>query len=370
MALSRRQLGVGLVALATAGTAGALYLRDSEKKAAETAAAITLMGFIGGEKESFINNPKVVALLAKAHDLRLTPRRAGSVEQVRDPALLAQKPEFLWPASSILVDVAKAAGVKIKQDAVILNTPIVLYSWSPIADAFVKQGLARKIGTGSYAIDAKRLIEAVIAGQSWKDIGVAALFGKARLLCTDPSKSNSGFMFAGLVANLLSGDVADTTSLASVQPQIEKLFHGMGYKSPSSGKLFDDYIAGGMGGAPMVVGYENQLVEWILADEKRWTDLTTGNPVQPVTMYLEPTVLSAHPLIALTDGATKIIPALLDPEIQAIAWHEHGFRGPLGRSGVRTFAALQGRMPATITATAPMPDAQLMLVLVDALAKA
>jgi hypothetical protein len=91
--------------------------------------------------------------------------------------------------------------------------------------------------------------------------------------------------------------------------------------------------------------------------------------VQPVTVYLEPTVLSAHPLIALTDAATKIIPALLDPEIQALAWFEHGFRGPLGRSGARTIAALQGRMPGNITATAPMPDATTMLALIDELAK-
>lgn len=369
MAITRRQIGFGLVALATAGTAGALYLRDTQKIAAQKAASLALTGFIGGEKESFVNNPKVVARLALAFDMSLLARRAGSVEQVRDPALLSQKPAFLWPASSILVDVAKASGVKIKQDQVILNTPIVLYSWTPIAEAFAKMGLARKIGNGSYSIDAKRLIEAVLTGQDWKALGVTSLYGKVRLLSTDPSKSNSGFMFAGLVANLLAGDVVDQAALATVQPQVEKLFHAMGYKPHSSGKMFDDYIAGGVGGAPMIVGYENQLVEWILADEKRWTDVTANNPVQPVTLYLEPTVLSAHPLMALTDEATKLIPALLDPEIQAIAWHEHGFRGPLGRAGARTMAALQGRMPGSITGTVPMPDATTMLALIDALAK-
>jgi hypothetical protein len=197
---------------------------------------------------------------------------------------------------------------------------------------------------------------------------VKALFGKMRLQSTDPAKSNSGFMFAGLAANVLAGDVVDQTTLVTVNADVDRLFRAMGYKSPSTGKMFDDYIAGGMGGAPMIVGYENQLVEWILADEKRWIDLTANNPVQPVTFYLEPTVLSAHPLIALSDDAVKLIPALLDPEVQAIAWHEHGFRGPLGRSGARTIAALEGRMPANVSSITPMPDSDTMLSIIDSMA--
>ena len=370
MAISRRQVGIGLVAVATAGTAAALYQRSvKDTKAAQTADT-TLTGFIGGEKEAFITNPKVVERLAKQFELALNARRAGSVEQVRDPALLSQKPQFLWPASAILVDVARSAGVKVMKDEVILNTPIVIYSWTPVAEALVKQGSARKIGNGSYGVDARKLIDAILAGESWKQLGVSELFGKARLLSTDPTKSNSGFMFAGLAANLLAGDLVDKAALTGVQEQVVKLFQAMGYKPHSSGKMFDDYIAGGMGGAPMIVGYENQLVEWILADEKRWSDLTTGNAVQPVTLYPEPTVLSAHPLMVLDAAANALIPALLDAEIQAIAWHEHGFRGPLGRAGPRTAPALQGRMPSSITATAPMPDAQTMLALLDRLASA
>jgi hypothetical protein len=368
MAISRRQLGLGLIATATVGTGGALYLRNAQSTSEANTASQTIAGFIGGEKEAFVNNPKVIARLAHDHDLAMNARRAGSVEQVRDPALLAQHPSFLWPSSSVLVDVAKQSGVKIKQDEVILNTPIVLYSWTPIAEALVQNGSAHKLGTGSYTVDAKKLIDALLAGKSWSDFGVAALFGRIRLQSTDPTKSNSGFMFAGLTANLLAGDVVDQTKLATVDADVKQLFHVMGYKPSSSGKMFDDYIAGGMGGAPMIVGYENQLVEWIIADEKRWTDLTGRDAVQPVTLYLEPTILSAHPFIALTDEATKLIPALLDPEIQAIAWQEHGFRGPLGRAGTTTNHALQGRMPPSIAATMPMPDAVTMLKLIDSLA--
>ena len=50
------------------------------------------------------------------------------------------------------------------------------------------------------------MLKAIIAGETWDACGVA-LFGRARIVSTDPNRSNSGFMFAGLAASLLSGDV-------------------------------------------------------------------------------------------------------------------------------------------------------------------
>ena len=76
----------------------------------------------------------------------------------------------------------------------------------------------------------------------------------------------------------------------------------MGYKPRSSGKMFEDYLAGGPGAQPLVVGYENQLVEWVLQDEARWRRLEAAAPAKPVILYPRPTVFSAHPLIAIDRG--------------------------------------------------------------------
>ncbi|BAB53940.1 mll8367 [Mesorhizobium japonicum MAFF 303099] len=66
-------------------------------------------------------------------------------------------------------------------------------------------------------------------------------------------------MFAGLVSSLMSGDVATQELLAQRGDQAKAIFRSMGLKSSSSGKLLDQYIAGGLGAEPMVIGYENQL---------------------------------------------------------------------------------------------------------------
>ena len=82
-------------------------------------------------------------------------------------------------------------------------------------------------------------------------------------------------MFAGLVLGLLSGDVA-TMADSPIGAKAQAIFRGMGLKSSSSGKLFDQYLAGGLGAEPMIVGYENQLVEWVLADPARWERIQAG----------------------------------------------------------------------------------------------
>src|SRR5215468_5751462 len=270
MAISRRAFGVGLVAASAVATGGYVYLRDHPEIAGRFGEPKRLFGFAGGEKEGFIANARVRSVLERRFGLILDARRAGSVEMVREKALLDQKPQFLWPSSSVLVEVARASGVKISRDQVIFNSPIVLYSWDRIADGLVKGGYAEPAGGPRYKVDLSKLLKAIIAGETWAALGVTDLFGRARIVSTDPNKSNSGFMFAGLVASLLSGDVVALDSLGRIDGDVATVFRRMGYKPPSSGKLFDDYIAGGPGAQPLIVGYENQLIEWVLQDAERW----------------------------------------------------------------------------------------------------
>ena len=161
----------------------------------------------------------------------------------------------------------------------------MLYSWDRIADGLVTGGFAKPAGGPRYTLDLLKLLKAVIAGESWASIGVADLFGRTRIVSTDPSRSNSGFMFAGLVASLLSGDVVMLDTMSRIDGDVGLVFRRMGFKPPSSGKLFDDYIAGGAGAQPLIVGYENQLIEWVLQDAERWKRVEANAPAKPVILY-------------------------------------------------------------------------------------
>lgn len=367
MAISRRAFGLGLLGLSVVGTGGYFAVKDRPELQGVFGKRTSLFGFIGGEKQAFVEDPDVVKALG-GWGLTLDARVAGSVEMVREPALLSQNPQFLWPSSSIMVDIARQSGVKERTDQTVLNTPIVVYSWQPVADGLSKAGLVTKAADGTYHLDMKALLAAVSRGDQWSSVGVPELFGRIRIVSTDPNRSNSGFMFSGLALNLLAGDVATTDDLAKYGDQLESIFRSMGLKSSSSGKLFDQYLAGGVGAEPMVVGYENQLVEWILADPARWAKIAGSGQSKPVVLYPTPTAYSAHPLITIDAASDRLLEALLSDPLQQLAWNKHGFRGPLGALAGEATGPIAGLLPAEIDSVLPIPAADVMLALIAKLA--
>lgn len=366
MAISRRAFGVGLLAVAAAGAGGYAVLRDRPELQGLLGERTTLFGFIGGEKSSFLADPDVIDALG-GYGLQLDARVAGSVEMVREAALLSQKPQFLWPSSAIMVDLARQNGVAVRKDQVVLNSPVVVYTWEPVVEGLANAKLVTDSQKGYRQLDLKALLDAILANKSWSDLGLGELYGRARIVSTDPNRSNSGFMFAGLVLSLLAGDVATMDDLQKHQPAAQAIFRSMGLKSSSSGKLFDQYLAGGLGAEPMIVGYENQLVEWILADPARWERVKTGTGAKPAILYPRPTVYSAHPLIVVDPAADRLLEALVTPELQELAWTRHGFRGPLGTTTGTANTAIAGMLPAEVDAVLPMPSADVMLKLLAAL---
>jgi hypothetical protein len=366
MSITRRSLGLGLLALAATGTGSYVAIKDRPEFRGMLGNSTKLSGFVGGEKQAFLEDADVIKALA-GYGLQLDARVAGSVEMVREKALLSEKPQFLWPSSSIMVDLARKSGVAIRKDQVVLNSPVVVFTWEPVAAGLMKHGLVSKSSTGHHQLDLAGMLRQLLANADWKSLGVDQLYGRARMISTDPNRSNSGFMFAGLVLSLLAGDVAGSDDLVNFGSQAQAIFHNMGFKSSSSGKLFEQYIAGGLGGEPMIVGYENQLVEWALADAGRWNRVMSGNGAKPVILYPTPTAYSSHPVIVTEDSADTMIDVLLSPKLQELAWTKHGFRGPLGSVTGTLDADVAGMLPPQIDAVLPMPAADVMLPLVDSL---
>lgn len=361
MSMSRRTFGIGLLAASAAATGGYLYLKDTPYLRAPQ----PLAGFVGGEKRGFLTNPATVAAL-RQDGFVLNARQAGSVEMVREPQILQQKPDFLWPSSSVMLEIAKENQVPFRRAEVILNSPLAIYSWEPVAAGLEGAGLVKTQADGTRTIDLAAYLRAVLAGKTWAELNVGELSGPARIISTDPNLSNSGFMFAGLVANLLAGGVPTPSTLSGISGDLEAVFRRMGFKSNSSGTLFEDYIAGGPGVYPMAVLYENQLLEWAMADAGRWQRVMAGS-AKPVLLYPAPTVYSAHPLLSLGAAADSLIDTLLSAPLQEIAWGAHGFRGPLGAPGAAAGATLP-TIPMKLTAIVPMPEARVMLDILRLLA--
>ena len=282
---------------------------------------VTVKGQIGSEKSGFLEDAEVQRILREKYALSVDSKSVGSIEMVRNtPADL----DFLWPSSEIALEIYKEKQAPLRKAEVIFNSPLVLYSWADTTNALIQQGIVKRIDNAYFIVDFPKLVELMTQGKKWKDIGLPQFFGPIAVHSTDPQKSNSGLMFAGLLANVLNkGDVVDAQSARQVQPTLKTFFRRLGYLQTGSGNLFEQFLQMGEGAYPLMVGYENQLIEFGIAHEPSRATLNQ----QVRILYPRPTSWSAHPLIALTDNGARFLDALKnDADLQRIAWEKHGFR--------------------------------------------
>ena len=170
-----------------------------------------------------------------------------------------------------------------------------------------------------------------------------------------PRRSNSGNLFAGLIANILCGGVADQSNIEKVLPRLRAIFERLGYMESSSADLFDQFLKMGMGAKPIIAGYENQLLEFAVQNPDDWAKL--GGDI--VMLYPTPTVWSSHIYIALDEEGVRGIDALLDEEVQRLAWEKHGFRtGVADADSAASFGV--EHVARSITRVAPIPNYETM----------
>lgn len=352
---------LGLIILLAVAVSAAFFILGKEKVAElsgsgpkkVSSGVVIAAGRAGSEKINFLQSKKVQEQLLE-QGLKVEVRKSGSVEMVQEAV---SGDDFLWPASQGNVESFKNSGSMIQQTADIFNSPLVLYSWDIVTDALIKAGIVQHKEGVNYIVDLPKLLEHVMAKKQWKEIGLSQLYGSIIIRTTDPAKSNSGNMFAALTANTLNhGEVVTAETIDSVLPQVKDFYARLGYMEDSSAVLFEKFLQQGVGAYPMIVGYENQLVEYSLQHKEHLPLLKSKVRI----LYPVPTVWASHPLIALTDNGKKLLAALKEPDIQKLAWEQHGFRS--GLMGVENDPAVLDvvGLPKSIDAVMPMPSAAVM----------
>lgn len=341
---------IGVIVLAVMIGGGVAYkMYDSGSD------AVVIRGFIGGEKANLLENEKVKKILKSKYKIILEYSKAGSIEMVQNAP--SNSTDFLWPSSQVALELFKINHPqRIVKSEIILNSPIVFYSWDLVADTLTKEEIVTKKENSYFISDFKKLIQYISAGKKWSDIGLKELYGKILILSTDPTKSNSGTMFAGLLANLINGDTLEENSFNEVSAEVKDYFARLGYMETSSSDLFEQYLKTGMGAKPIIAGYENQIVEFSIEHADFWPKVKGKIRI----LYPVPTVWSSQPLIILNPKAVNLIQALQDKEIQQIAWEKHGFRtGLIGQQNDPKILEVVG-IPESITQVVPMPSPTIM----------
>ena len=287
-------------------------------------AVMRVTGYIGGSKANLLNDPQVQAVLREKYRLDVTYATLGGRELL---SAIEEPYDFLWPGTELSVEDYKLShGGKARSDSLLLS-PVVLYSWKPIAEALNQAGLIEKKSDGVYYADMSKFVPALLAGRlPWPrgqgDGHALAVF------TSDPTQSNSGQVFAAMLAKTVQGQ--GERRFEAAFPAVRAYLDALGFKPVKTSDLFKQCVGKGMGACPVFVAYESLLPDFIAAFGVDCKDLESFTVIYPV-----PTIWATHPLIAATPRGEQLLVALRDPEIQRLAVEKHGFRSVLGRAQPR-----------------------------------
>ena len=321
--------------------------------------AVILDGYLGGEKIGFFEDPQVQEILRDSYQVEMDYSRAGSLDMV---TLDSEGMDYLFPSSQTALEYYRELKGEPRKSEIILNTPIVLYTYQMVADALAEQGILQE-SDGVFYQKKKKMTELIKTDTSWAQIGLPELYGNVSIDTTHPAKSNSGNMFAGLLANTLNGgQTAEAEDLPGILPELKEIFGKLGYMETSSSDLFSQFLKMGVGAKPIIAGYESQLLEFSAENPEDFAAVRDD----VVMIYPSPTVWSTHIYIALTENGEKAIEGLLDPQVQELAWEKHGFRTSVYQAAGSARFVVKGLAP-EITRVMQMPDYETMRQIIDAL---
>ena len=323
--MKSRALGIILLAVVILASGG-YYLYSSQSR------VTVLDGYLGGEKIGLFEDEEAAEILRREYHLEFQYSRAGSLDMVTADQTGM---DYLFPSSQTALAYYEDEKGQPVQDEIIFNTPIVLYTHQLVLDALMREGIVEE-EEGAYYADMVKLTDLIMADTSWADLGVPELYGKVSVDTTDPAKSNSGNM---------------------------EIFARLGYMETSSSDLFNQFLRMGVGAKPMIAGYESQLLEFAVENPEDYEQMKDDL----VMIYPSPTVWSTHVYIALDEAGRAGAEALLDRDIQKLAWEKHGFRTSTYGAASQSFEGIIEEMAPEVTRVMQVPDYPVMRRIIDSL---
>ena len=203
-----------------------------------------------------------------------------------------------------------------------LNTPIVIYSWKEVVDALIKEGIVTEKDGVYYISDMNKLINYILEGKKWSDIGLNSLYGTINIASTDPVSSSPGATYYGLLLSILSNGQVTNENIDNNLAKLKQFYTKSGYMNNTPADLFERYLKTGMGGEPMIVDYEKSMIDFANSSPEAFNSVKDEIRV----LYPTPTIWNSHCFTVFTDNGNKLYKAINDKDISQIAWEKYGFR--------------------------------------------
>lgn len=376
---NKRVIGIILFIVLIATIILLKYLKD-EKGITLSKGLTTVYVATGGGKEDFLADEDIKKILEKKYKLEVVydtwsngktitkPLIRESVNlgnqdiinklknnedvQINTPGV--SKYDALFTSDQRFYDYYKLAPNKTEKEAdrytvleggLTLNTPIVIYSWTEVVDALVKEKIVTETDGVYYITDMDKLITYILQGKKWKDIGLN-LYGQINIASTDPVTSSPGATYYGLLLSILSEAQVTNENVDKNLPKLKDFYTKSGYMNNTPADLFERYLKTGMGGEPMIVDYEKSIIDFANKTPDAFNQVKDDIRI----LYPTPTIWNSHCFATFTENGQLLYNALNDPEIGQIAWEKYGFRtGVTG--GTYDVSNIGIGVPQTITST-------------------
>ena len=307
----------------------------------------------GSEKLDFLRDPELAKAL-DAEGIVLDVQKAGSREIATHPDLKTF--DVAYPAGVAAAQkIAAATGSRRLSNS--FYTPMAVASWKQLLPPLEANGIVRRQGGAYYIADMHKLVAMMEQGARWKDLqpNPAYAVSKSVLIgSTDVRTSNSAAMYLALVSYVANGDnVVDSDAAADqVVDRLLGLFSKQGYQESSSSGPFEDYVTMKLGKSPLVMVYEQQFLQYAFRQASIDPDM--------VLLYPQPTVLTKHTIVALTDKGARFADVFeRNPEVRKIA-SRYGFRGSDNTALFAEAKARKIEMPQTLVDVVDPPTYDLL----------
>ena len=331
---NKQIVGVGIFVLLVLVIISIKFYSDKKAENGTTVKDLkTVTVATGGGKEDFIADEDVNKILRERYGLNVVYDSWSNGKLVLNPLVRenGDKYDLMFCSDQRFYDYYKLAPNKEKNEAdrytvldggLTLNTPIVIYSWAEVVDAFIKDGIVTEKEGTYYITDMNKLLTYILEGKKWSDIGLDMLYGSINIASTDPVTSSPGATYYGLLLSIMCGGNVTDTSMQENLPKLKEFYEKSGYMNNTPADLFERYLKTGLGGEPMIVDYEKSIVEFANENPDGFNQVKDNIRV----LYPEPTIWNSHCVATFTEAGNEYYKAIQDKDISQIAWEKYGFR--------------------------------------------
>ena len=346
----------------------------------------------GGGKEGFIQDEKVVSIIEEQYGLNVVYDSWSNGKFITAPMVrefvnkgntniskdklsinneACSRYDAMFCSDQRFYDYYKLAPkndeaerYSVKNGGLMLNTPIVIYSWAKVTDALIAENIVTEKDGVYYITDMNKLIDYILQEKKWSDIGLSELYGTVNVASTDPVTSSPGATYYGLLLSIMCESQVNDKSVQENLPKLKEFYVKSGYMNNTPADLFERYLKTGMGGEPMIVDYEKSLVEFANAHPSDFDQVKD----QIRVLYPTPTIWNSHCIATFTENGDKFYQVFENQEIQQIAWEKYGFRTGI-TGGNYDVSSIGVGVPSAITSTVSSLKMDVYNQLIDYLGK-